>query len=120
MTKHVRAAGDAAGRRIAVLMDIAGPKIRTEKVALAESKLKANVGDRIRLIATGEPALFDDIRFCVSVSLPEMVTRLKVGDRVLYDDGKLQTVVTEVSDGMAVIRVERARAKGTRLKPEKG
>ncbi|WP_319517973.1 pyruvate kinase [uncultured Martelella sp.] len=120
MANHVRAAGDAAGRRIAVLMDIAGPKIRTEKVALAENKLKANVGDRIRLIASGEPSLTDDIRFCVSVSLPEMVTRLKVGDRVLYDDGKLQTVVTEVADGMAVIRVERAKAKGARLKPEKG
>lgn len=120
MTRNVQAAGIATNRNIRVLMDIAGPKIRTERVATAEKKTKINLGDHIHFVTDPEPVCDGDIRFCASVSLPEMVTRLKIGDRLLYDDGKLQTVVVSIGDGVAVARVERAKAGGVKLKPEKG
>jgi pyruvate kinase len=52
--------------------------------------------------------------------LPELVTRLSVGDRFRYDDGKLEGAVESVGDGEAVIRITRAKSEGIKLKPEKG
>lgn len=120
MAAHVRAAGKAVGRDIAVLMDIAGPKIRTAEVLLPEKKARLVAGDRVRLVASGEPRVCDRVKFSAGVSLPEMVTRLSVGDRVRYDDGKLEAVVESIADGEAVILVQKTKAGGTRLKPEKG
>ncbi|WAC29136.1 pyruvate kinase [Ancylobacter sp. SL191] len=123
MAAHARAAGETLGRRITVLMDIAGPKIRTGAV-LPMKKGKPNgrlmTGDAFRLVAGGEPRIDEAVPYSAAVSLPEIVTRLSVGDRVRYDDGKIEGVVESVSDGEAVIRVRHARAAGTKLKPEKG
>lgn len=123
MAHNVRAAGEAVGRRIAVLMDIAGPKIRTEAVLPMKKDKPAGrlkTGDRLRLVASGEPYVDEDVPFCAAVSLPEIVTRLGPGDRVRYDDGKVEGVVESVADGEAVVRIVHARAEGTKLKPEKG
>lgn len=120
MTGFVRQAGKVVGRDIKVLMDVAGPKIRTEAVASAEKKARLQVGDRLRLVAEGEPRLDDTARFSATVSLPEMVTRLTAGDRLRYDDGKLEAVVESVADNEAVVVVRRTKAGGTKLKPEKG
>ena len=40
MAGHVRKAGEAVGRRLSVLMDIAGPKIRTAQVRFPEARPK--------------------------------------------------------------------------------
>ncbi|MBB3772248.1 pyruvate kinase [Angulomicrobium tetraedrale] len=124
MAAHVRAAGAALGRPITVLMDIAGPKIRTGAVLPVSKKGKPSgklmTGDLVRLVAEGAPRTGSGVDFAAAVSLPEIVTRLRVGDRVLYDDGKVSGVVESVGDGEAVIRIVHARAQGTKLKPEKG
>ncbi|KKC32780.1 pyruvate kinase [Devosia psychrophila] len=120
MADNVRAAGAILGRRLAVLMDIAGPKIRTGAVRLAEKKGKLHTGDAFRLVAEGEPHTDHSVKFCAAVSLPEMVNRLSVGDRVLYDDGKLEGVVESTVAGEAIVRVTKAKANGANLKPEKG
>jgi pyruvate kinase len=120
MTAFVREAAAVVGRDIKVLMDIAGPKIRTGEVASAEKKARLQAGDRVRLVASGAPRLDERISFSAAVSLPEMVTRLSVGDRLRYDDGKLEAVVESVGEGEAVILVRRTKSGGTKLKPEKG
>lgn len=119
MAGHVRAAGETLGRRLTVLMDIAGPKIRTEKTA-GDKKAKLQTGDRLRLVASGEPYLTDDVPFCSAVSLPEIVTRIAVGNRIRYDDGKLEGVIESVSEGEAIVRVTHTKTGGAKLKPEKG
>lgn len=119
LASHVRAAGVATGRDIRVLMDIAGPKIRTENV-LAVRKGKLAVGDMVRLLASGPARPDETVPFSASVSLPEIVLHLKVGNRVRYDDGRLEGVVESVGDGEAVMRVTRTKAGGAKLKAEKG
>jgi pyruvate kinase len=119
MAEAVRAAGAATGRRLMVLMDIAGPKIRTEAVAIAGKK-KITPGDLVRLVAEGAPRTDAEAAFSAAVSLPEMVTRLSVGDRVRYDDGRLEAVVERVGGGEALLRVVQAKAGGSKFKPEKG
>lgn len=120
MAAHVRAAGEALGRRPTVLMDIAGPKIRTEKVAEAAARPKLQAGDAFRLVAAGEPAPAADVPYVAAVSLAEMVNRLAVGDRFLYDDSKLEGVVEACGEGEALIRIHRTKTGGMRIKPQKG
>lgn len=120
MASNVRAAGDSVGRRLMVLMDIAGPKIRTGDVLTPGKKAALQIGDALRLVAEGAPHADDHIKFSAAVSLPEMVNRLSVGDRLRYDDGKLEGVVESISAGEAIVRVTKAKDGGTKLKPEKG
>lgn len=120
MAGHVRAAGEAVGRRISVLMDIAGPKIRLESVAAPSKKARLAPGDRLRLVATGDPRPDEVAPFSASVSIPEIVTRLTAGARVLYDDGKFEAMVEHADGGEALLRIRRAKAGGAKLKPEKG
>ncbi len=119
MARHVRAAGEAVGRRITVLMDVAGPKIRTGTVAVGKGA-RLQTGDLFRLIASGEPYRTEDVPFCALVSLPEIVDRIEVGHKLRYNDGKLEGVVESVSEGEALVRVTHVKAGGVKLKPEKG
>lgn len=119
MARHVRNAADATGRPIRVLMDIAGPKIRTGTVVM-EGKAKLQAGDLLRLVAEGEPWLDETIRAAAAVSLPEIVNRLSVGDRIRYDDGKLEGAVEQASGTEAIVRIRRTKSGGARIKPEKG
>eukprot|EP01037_Dinobryon_pediforme_P017625 gene17625-17828_t len=120
MATHVRAASERLGRKIMILMDIAGPKIRTEAVLSGHKKDKMNPGDALRLVATGEPRISERVSFSATVSLPEMVTRLSIGDRFRYDDGKVEGIVESFGNGEAIIRIRLTKAGGTKLKPEKG
>ncbi len=114
MADHVRHAGRAQDRDIRILMDIAGPKIRTERIHPKKSP-KLEEGDRFELRA--EPG---GKGVWAVVSPPEIVSRLEPGHRTLYDDGKLCGVVEQVNEEVARIRVSHARTDGARLKPEKG
>jgi pyruvate kinase len=120
MAAHVRTASTLVGRRLAVLMDIAGPKIRTEAVIVPEGRRKLQTGDAFRLVASGPPLVTPDVPFSAAVSLPEMVNRLNVGDRLRYDDSKLEGVVESIGAGEAVVRVTRTKAGGIKFKSEKG
>ena len=119
MADHVRAAGETVKRRLSVLMDIAGPKIRTGAV-LPQKKARVHEGEAIRLVAAGAPVLTPDIAASAGVSLPEIVRRLRVGDRFRYDDGKMEGMVESLGTDEAIVRITRAKPGGARLKPEKG
>lgn len=120
LAREIRRAGEQVGRQISILMDIAGPKIRTEEVISAENAKKLQVGAAFRLVATGAPRLSDGIEFSASVSLPQIVTHLAIGDRFRYDDGKLEGYVESVAENEAIVRVTQAKAGGAKLKREKG
>lgn len=120
MADHVRQAGEVVGRRLTVLMDIAGPKIRTETVAVPHKGARLLTGDRFLLVAEGAPRPTPAVPFSAVVSLPRLVTRLRIGDRVRYDDGKMEGVVDALDEGEALIQVTRTRARGTKLKAAKG
>lgn len=63
--------------------------------------------------ATGTPAR-------IGCTLPEAVPAIRPGDRVLFDDGKIAAVAESSSKNEVVLRIERARESGTRLRGEKG
>jgi len=117
MIARVRAAGQAAGRRVPVSMDLAGPKIRIASVARVEG-VRLKIGERFALAV--EAGAAPDLPVAV-LSHAELFAHMPVGQPVWINDGKLRArVVERPGEGCAVLTVTGARAKGEKLKPEKG
>ncbi len=87
----VRAASTAAGRRVAILADLPGPKIRIG--ALAREPIELETGDPFTL--TTEEILGDRRR--VSVSFEPLPRVVRPGDRLYLNDGYLQLQAERVS-----------------------
>jgi pyruvate kinase len=119
MIAHVRAAEAKLGRRIRVLMDIAGPKIRTRKVETPRRCDTLHVGDEILLVRDKYTSDVDDVPFRTRCTSRKAFDRLKVGDPVSIDDGKLKGTIVREIEGALVARMEEGRLKGMKLKPEK-
>ncbi|MFC4064278.1 pyruvate kinase [Actinoplanes subglobosus] len=90
MYELVRAAAEQADRPVAILADLQGPKIRLGK--FADGPHRWETGDRV-VITSDEILGTKDRVSCTYKKLPHEV---KVGDRLLIDDGKVAIEVTEV------------------------
>jgi pyruvate kinase len=94
MIANARAA--APVRPMRVLMDIAGPKVRTGKVVTPASGNRLNVGDALFLTRELDP---DDANRFQALCAPEgVIDQLSVGDLASLDDGKLSGHITNRSD----------------------
>ncbi len=104
---NVREAAQEVGRPVALLGDLQGPKIRTGAVEGTFQRLVR--GRSVALVArhTDTP---DDIE----VSHVELVQALRVGDRVLLDDGRIELAVKAVDDGRAEASIVRGGLLGER------
>jgi pyruvate kinase len=95
----VRAAGDASGRSVGVLVDLQGPKIRLGRFASGPVTLEA--GQEFTITGEGVPG---DQRE-VSVSYPELAGDVRPGTQLLVDDGRVVLEVTAVQGLMVRTRV---------------
>lgn len=119
MVGHVREVEKVLGRRIRVLMDIAGPKCRTEQVWTASERKILFPGDRL-LLCKAETPETGQVTFRATCSIPEVIDRLRVGARVYVDDGQLAGQVELIDASGAVLLVARTKQGGARLKSQKG
>jgi pyruvate kinase len=106
----IRAAEKAAGRRVAIMADLSGPKIRIG--ALGVEKIQLQGGDPFTL--TTDEIVGDRTRMSVSFKrLPQVVKR---GDTLSLNDGYVQLEVEDVrgADVACVVRV------GGELRAKKG
>jgi pyruvate kinase len=122
MLAHTRAAERATGRRLRVLMDIAGPKIRTGEVRRPDDDTRLVAGRALLLVPDAAMLAAPGPHEFRAVSLPgQVLARLVPGAEMAMDDGKLGGVVEScLADGSVLVRVQRTRLKGVKLKPEKG
>jgi pyruvate kinase len=122
MIVNVRAAEQESGRRIKILMDIAGPKIRTGKFRTPDGKDRIETGDLLAVVQAGGLDLIDpnDGYFAVECTLPEAVAATPVGARIYVDDGKLCVRVESIEPWGLLTRAIAVADKGLRLKREKG
>ncbi|TQM58280.1 pyruvate kinase [Humibacillus xanthopallidus] len=90
--RDVRAASDASGRAVGILVDLQGPKIRTGRFASGPVTLR--VGQRFT-ITTREVEGDDTVVGTTYAGLPGDVSP---GDSLLIDDGKVMLRAIEVSD----------------------
>lgn len=90
--RTVRQAAEAAGKPVAVLADLQGPKIRLGKFVDGEAEWTA--GDRVFITS-------DDVEGTsqrVSTTYKKLPSEARKGDRLLVDDGKLSLEVISVDD----------------------
>jgi pyruvate kinase len=89
----VRSAASEAGRAVAVLADLQGPKIRLGRFANGPHEWRT--GDLVTITSDDILGTPDRVS-CTYTKLPEEV---KVGDRLLIDDGKVAVEVSAVEGG---------------------
>ncbi len=122
MIGHTQAASVAVGRRLPVLMDIAGPKIRTGAVRRPDDTARMQAGHLLLLLP--EASRLDEVDEIGlrAVCLPgSVLASLRPGAEVAIDDGRLGGVVEAIRpNGGVVVRVLRTKLGGVKLKPEKG
>lgn len=95
MIENVRDMSRRSGRRIAILMDLPGPKYRIGR--LAGGKIELKKGSQIYLISEdieGNDGL-------VPVTLPNLAQDIKTGDTVILDDGRIICKVLSI-EGLKV------------------
>jgi pyruvate kinase len=92
---NIRAAGDASGRSIGVLVDLQGPKIRLGRFASGPVTLVPGAEFTI----TGEDVPGGQAE--VSTTYPGLAGDVRPGTQILVDDGRVVLDVTEV-DGTRV------------------
>lgn len=120
MAANVRKASGLTGLPCHIYFDLAGPKIRTVLLGKGRKKgrLELAEGDLFGLAETG--AVFGKHEKIVGCTLPGIVRDLRVGDRVLFDDGLFEASVERVGPQIALLRMTRISAAKPRLRPEKG
>ena len=105
LIQRIRNVEAACGRPIGILADLQGPKLRVGK--FAETTVELKPGQTFTLDSNEAPG--DATR--VYLPHPEILESVKVGDRLLIDDGKLhlkavacdgKTIVTEVVSGTKI------------------
>ena len=92
LIERVRDVAAELGRPVATMVDIPGPEVRTAPLS---EPVELATGSRFRLV---EADTHDDGLLGVSTSL----SGAEPGDRVLFDDGRIETTV-EAVDGDAVV-----------------
>jgi pyruvate kinase len=107
---HVRDVDETTESPLAVMVDLQGPEIRT---AETDEPVHLETDSTVRFVA-GDTATPEE------VGLSYAVTNVEPGDKVLLDDGRIETTVEEVEgsgkDGVVVARVD----SGGDLRSRKG
>jgi pyruvate kinase len=95
----VRAAGDATGRSVGVLVDLQGPKIRLGR--FANGPVTIAVGDEFVITTDDVPG----DRHVVSTTYRGLPHDVHPGARILLDDGRVALEVTSVAGADVTTRV---------------
>ena len=108
--ENIRAAAKAVGRRVGILADLSGPKMRIGK--LGEEKIHLWAGDRFTLTTND---IMGDQR-SVSVSFTRLPQVVKRGDMLSLNDGTIQLEVSAIegADVVCIVKV------GGELRSRKG
>jgi pyruvate kinase len=121
MIGNVRRAAEKTGRRMKVLMDLAGPKIRTGGIRKLKGLKRLAVGDKLAVTLPGLLCEADETLLAVECTLSEALNAAEIGQRLFIDDGKLSAqVVRREPWGVVVIIIGSSGEIGYKLKPEKG
>ncbi|WP_105400198.1 pyruvate kinase [Neorhizobium sp. T7_12] len=96
LIKRIRSVEERCGRPIGILADLQGPKLRVGK--FAAGKVTLIPGQTFTLDSRDEPG--DETR--VFLPHPEILESVKVGHRLLIDDGKL-ALKAEKADGKSIV-----------------
>lgn len=89
LVEHVRAVDETTEDPLAVMLDLQGPEIRTAEV---EEPVHLETGSTVRFVK-GDSATPGEVGLSYSIS------NVEPGDKVLLDDGRIETTVESVEAG---------------------
>jgi pyruvate kinase len=116
----VRGTSELTGIPCKIFMDLAGPKIRTRILGKGRHKGKAPLAQGKEIVFAEDNGDYNPSRVVIGCNVPGIVKQLKIGERVLFDDGLIEAGVVSNNNGVATLKVVRISAKKPRLKARKG
>lgn len=121
MIAHVERAGQETGRRMKVMMDLPGPKIRTGDSREGKEHDRIRRGDELAIVRPGHLRDVPKKLPAVECTLAQALNAAAPGHRIFLDDGKVGTTVQTHEDWGVLVRVDTVpEERGYKLKPEKG
>lgn len=133
MIDHLRRAEQTTGRTCRIYMDLAGPKLRTQKIdpihARVDKKnrdyLQLRDGDLLRVVKELPQVNLADANFeygpsHVTVTLAEIFDDVRQHQKVFFDDGKIEGEIIETDSDAFTVKIIRSGIKGARLRSDKG
>ena len=105
MIGHVHTAAAETGRRMKVMMDLPGPKIRTGAVHARKDAKRLMTGDELAITLPGQLHLAPKKLPGLECTLAEALALTEVGHRIYVDDGKLLTKVLRCEPWGVVVRI---------------
>lgn len=106
---YLRAASEDMKQPLAILLDLSGPKIRTGKLKGGKA-VELLAGSKIAI--TTQELEGDENR--VSTTYTSITKDVRIGDRILLDDGLLELSVEEISETEVTCRVVHGGLLGER------
>jgi pyruvate kinase len=112
----------------APLSRVGKPIGRIDGIAPLDGEILLKPGERLVLtrdLEPGSPAAKDDrgnvlAPARIGCTLNGLFSQVCVGERVLFDDGRIGGVIRDVGDGYLEIEITEARARGEKLRADKG
>lgn len=88
--KHIRTINDSTPLNIAILADLQGPKLRVGE--LEGGALELATGDELIFSNEKGPGTKQNIY----ISYPDFARDVRIGEKILLDDGKIEVLVVEI------------------------
>jgi pyruvate kinase len=98
----VRTASSGARKRIPILFDLQGLKIRTGPVANSQPATIGR-GSKVRVVPTPETTTSE----LIGINYPDLLKMVRPGSRVLISDGLIELLIQEVHSDHAIANVSR-------------
>ncbi len=105
---QIREASQQAGQIVAILVDLAGPKIRLGELPTGERQFV--VGEQVRFVRGSEASNPQDL----TTTYARLLEELAIGDRIVLADGMVDLTVERVDPDAATCRVIQAGAVRSR------
>lgn len=118
MIGFIHQAESALARKCRILMDLAGPKVRTQSASHKKHVFQS--GETLLLVYGDVDKHDKHYPYQVSCNLPEVVRQVEVGQMVWFDDGAIGTRVKRIIAEGLVLTITDIGKAGWELKLEKG
>lgn len=116
LINKVKSDAEKLNKNCKIYMDLAGPKIRTQFFNHSKKAMLLKEEETVLLTDT---SLQTDEKY-IGCTLEGVVKMIKKGERILFDDGEIESVVTQVNDTYLTLQITRNSKKNGKLKSEKG